>query len=124
MLIDNHWVRNLTHVAMTEDVHIAEATTAIKNPGQGQYHLVIIGPRSGLTPRPHKVCPLAGYTIRGHLRPQPNGSFKITVQSAVHDDPAVHNFAHKAEIFVRDLATAHRLLNVLAKEMVYDERNA
>jgi hypothetical protein len=111
-------LKEVERIPGTNDLWLAQATRAMKNPGKGQWELVLLGPGNmmGTT----TLYPPGSYRLRGFVRMynEASGTWKIAVESPTATQ--AWNRSHRGEVYATDYATARRLLVVLAKELVYD----
>jgi len=122
--IAHHFIKDVEHIPNTNDLWLAQATRAVKNPGKGEYMTVLLGPATrSILPClqnnwsiEHRL--LDGYRLRGYVKEWPATGYKIEAHSVVSGSQWVRQ--HRAEVFAQDFATARRLLIVLAKELVID----
>jgi hypothetical protein len=118
--IDHHVLRNVEHIDNTNDLWLAEATRAVKNPGKGDYMVVLIGPGTHNDRHTTFLDDEGSYTLRGYLKPFGFQRFKVSVESPSRNYDTPWVAAHHAIVYATDFATARRLLIVLAKELCYD----
>jgi len=127
-----HFIKDVEHIPGTNDLWLAQATRAVKNPGKGEFMLVLLRPETslrvhgsganaGMAKHGHRFIDPPGYRIAGYVKTWPQYGFKVEAYSPVGNDPNVlWERQHRATLFASDYATARRLLIVLAKELVYD----
>ena len=123
--IDHHVLKDIEHIPGTNDLWLAYATRAVKNPGKGHYQTVLLGPRLATfhTPGKGRWMELASpgeYHLRGFLKEDGN-RFKVWVHSPQWNDPSwIWTQAHSGLVYAQDYATARRILIMLARELIYD----
>jgi len=123
--IDHHVLKDIEHIPGTNDLWLAYATRAVKNPGKGDYQLVVVGPHvetPRVVPRSQRMelATPGTYRLRGFLKPD-GMRFKVWVHSPQWNDPTwIWIQAHSGLVYAQDLATARRILIMLARELVYD----
>lgn len=118
--ISGHHIVDVEPICGTNDLWLANATRAVKNPGKGDYRTILIGPKTRNVGGKTVLDPEGGYQLRGDIKVYntATGRLKVYAQSPVPDQAWVAS--HHAEVFAMDFATARRILIMLAKELVYD----
>lgn len=115
------FLKDFERVPNTNDLWLAQGTRAVKNPGKGEYMLMLLGPdREYEKGWQGKAYPVDRYVPRGYVKAWPRGGYKVHAHSVAPDPHRRWLRQHRSTTFVSDYATARRLLIVLAREIVYD----